>query len=177
MLHIQSHAFLFTDKLKVHFKVFSCMLHFFSKQKSYKRMALSFLIVRLSFILTNLEVTKFISLLLRCNHMKPVTKIVLLRYFLVKYYKYLLENCFWENNCDFILEKDSMWVTFPRSLVFPFTLTFYRNHSKFPESKVLSFDSVEWVQIKFPGWLSWALVFLQYHLRDWPLDLPLAFFP
>jgi hypothetical protein len=59
------------------------------------------------FILTNLEAVEFISNLVRCNHTKPITKLFSLRYFLVRYFKYLLENSFSETTVILFL-KHSM---------------------------------------------------------------------
>ena len=121
-------------------------------------MASLLLRLRSIFILTNLEVTRFISVLVRCNPWSQPPKLFFLRYFLVRYFKYLLENCFSETTMILFLKR-SMWTTFPRFPVFPFTLTFSRrNCSKFPESKIPS--STGWVrsklnfQVDFLGFLS-----------------------
>ena len=78
------------------------MPHLFSKP--YKGQLHLVLRLRSIFILTNLEVTNFISLLVRCNHIKSIMKIVLLKIFCGKIFQIPFRELFLRNNCDFILE-------------------------------------------------------------------------
>lgn len=82
-------CFLFTNKLKFHFQMFlPCMFHLLYQQaKVYKAQLHLVFRFRAIFILTDLEITKFISLLVRCNHTKPITKIILLKVFLGKVFQ------------------------------------------------------------------------------------------
>jgi hypothetical protein len=82
--------FLFTDKNKS-----TCL------PEGETKLVLRF---RSIFILTNLEITKFISLLVRCNYMKLITKIILLKVFLSKVFQIPFRELFFRNNCDFVFE-------------------------------------------------------------------------
>ena len=78
---------------------FFCMI-----KKPYKGWLHLVLRLRFTFILTNLEVTKLVGLLVTYNHMKPIKKIVLFKVILGK----ILQIPFLWNDHDFILDACSV---------------------------------------------------------------------
>ena len=133
-------------------------------------MASLLLRLRSVFILTNLEVTRFISVLVRCNPWSQPPKLFFLRYFLVRYFKYLLENCFSETTYDFILEAFSV-NDIPKISSFSIHFNLFpQKLFKISRIKNSIFYWMSKIQIKLPGWLLRLLVFLRCHLEGLPCD-------